>query len=135
LKTSYCLNRNNRFSSYYWTRGSKLCFLTCFSYSSCYFLFLVFSQNCYSVNSLRLSLLHGNPISCPVFCTFGTPSWYIVHVPPYSWHRTCRFLEARHSWEPGSSFTMGDVSPFHLLPKVSGANFLWEKANHTFLTH
>ncbi len=36
LATSYCLNRNNRVSSFYWTRGSKLCFLTCLSYFSCY---------------------------------------------------------------------------------------------------
>jgi hypothetical protein len=37
MATSYCLNRNNRVCSFYWTRGSKLCFLTCFSYFSCYF--------------------------------------------------------------------------------------------------
>jgi hypothetical protein len=42
LANSYCLNRNNRGSSFYKTRGSKLCFLTCFSYFSCYFLILVF---------------------------------------------------------------------------------------------
>jgi hypothetical protein len=47
LATSYCLNRNNRVSSFYWTRGSKLCFLTCFSYFSCYFLILVFLRNRY----------------------------------------------------------------------------------------
>jgi hypothetical protein len=65
--TSYCLNRNNRVSSFYWTRGSKLCFLTCFSYFSCYFLILVFSQNCYSLISLHLPWLHRNLISCPIF--------------------------------------------------------------------
>ena len=37
LATSYCLNRNYRVSSFYWTRGSKQCFLTCFSYFSRYF--------------------------------------------------------------------------------------------------
>jgi hypothetical protein len=47
LATSYCLNRNNRVSSFYWTRGSKLCFLTCFSYFSRYFHILVFSRNHY----------------------------------------------------------------------------------------
>ncbi len=47
LATSHCLNRNDRVSSFYWSRGSKQCFLTCFSYFSCYFLILVFSQNCY----------------------------------------------------------------------------------------
>ncbi len=61
------LNWNNRVSSFYWTKGSKLCFLPRFSYFSCYFLILVFSWNCYLLISLRLSQLHGNPISCPVF--------------------------------------------------------------------
>ncbi len=37
LATSYCLNRKDRVSSFYWTRGSNQCFLTCFSYFSCYF--------------------------------------------------------------------------------------------------
>ncbi len=45
--TSYCLNRNNRASSFYWTRGSKLCFSTCFSYFGRYFFILVFLQKCY----------------------------------------------------------------------------------------
>ncbi len=62
LATSYCLNRNNRVSSFYWTRGSKQCFFTCFSFFNCYFLILVFSRNCYLLISLRLSWLHGNPI-------------------------------------------------------------------------
>jgi hypothetical protein len=133
--TSYCLNRHNRGSSFYWTRGSKQCFLTCFSHFSCYFLILVFLQNCYSLISLRLFWLHGNPISCPVSCIFGTPSSYVVHAPPYFWHRMCGFLEARRLWKPGSRPTTSDFSPFHLLPKVSGANVNWGNANHTFLTH
>ncbi len=112
LATSYRLNRNNRVSSFNWTRGSKLLFLTCFSYFSCYFLILVFLQNCYLLIYLRLSWLHRNPISCPISCTFGIRSWYVVHVPPYSWHRTRGFLEARRSWEPGSRLTTGDFSPF-----------------------
>ena len=53
LATSYRLNRNNRVSSFYWTRGSKQCFLTCFSYFSCYFLILVFLHNCYLLILLR----------------------------------------------------------------------------------
>ncbi len=32
------LSSNNRVSSFCWTRGSKPCFPTCFSYFSCYFL-------------------------------------------------------------------------------------------------
>jgi hypothetical protein len=64
LATSYGLNRNDRVSSFYKTRGSKLCFLTCFSYFSRYFLILVF---CKIAISLHLSQLHGNPISYPIF--------------------------------------------------------------------
>ncbi len=67
LVTSYRLNRNDRVSSFHWTRGSKQCFLTCFSYFSCYFLILVFSRNCYLLISLCLSWLHGNPIFLSCF--------------------------------------------------------------------
>ncbi len=117
LGTSYCLNRNDRVSSFYWTRGSKLCFLTCFFYFSHHFLILVFSQNRYSLISSRLSRLHRNQISCPVFCTFGRQIWYIVHAPPYFWHRMCGFLKARRSREPGSRLTTGDFSLFRLFLK------------------
>jgi hypothetical protein len=55
--------------------------------------------------------------------------------PQYFWHRTHGFLIARRSWKPGSRLTTGDFSPFHLSPKVSGANVRWANANHTFLTH
>ncbi len=118
LATFYCLNRNDRVSIFYWIRGSKLCFLTCFSYFSRYFLILVFLWKRYLLISLRLSQLHGNPISCPFSHTFGTPSWYVVHTPPYFWHITRGFLEARCSWEPGSRLTTGDLSLFCLSPKA-----------------
>ncbi len=71
LATSHCLNRNNRVSSFYCTRGSKLCFLTCFSFFSCYILILVFLQNCYPLISLHLSWLHGNPILVPFLIPFA----------------------------------------------------------------
>ncbi len=61
------LNSNNRVSSFSWTRESKLCFLTRFSYFSRYFLILVFLWNRYLLISSRLSRLHGNPISPPGF--------------------------------------------------------------------
>ncbi len=61
------LSSNNRVRSFYWIRGSKHCFLTSFSYLNRYFLFLLFSHNCYLLVSLHLSWLHGNWISCPIF--------------------------------------------------------------------
>jgi hypothetical protein len=79
-------------------------------------------RNRYLLISLRLSRLHGNQISCPVSRTIGTPSKYIVHVPPCFWSRTRRFLKSRCSWEPGSSLTTGELSLFCLLPKVSAVN-------------
>jgi hypothetical protein len=114
LATSYHLNKNDRVSSFYWTRGSKQCFLTCFSYFSCYFLL-----------SLHLSRLHGNPIFRPASHTIGTPSKYIVHAPPCFWNRTRGFLEARRLWESVSSLITGKFSLFRLLPKVSAANVHW----------
>ncbi len=122
LATPYCLNRNNRGSSFYWARGSELCYLTCFSYFSCYFLILVFSQKCYILISLRLSWLHGNPISCPVFLYLWHSKLVRCTCTPYFWHRTSGFLEATHLGEPGSRLITGDLSPFCLLPKVSGEN-------------
>jgi hypothetical protein len=129
------LNSINRVSSFCWTRGSKICFLACFPYFCCYFLILVFLQNCYLLISSRLSWLHGNLISCPVFSYL----WHseVVHrmCAPCFWHRMRGFFKARHSREPGSRLTTGDLFPFRLLLKVSHANVCWAIANHTFLTH
>jgi hypothetical protein len=132
LGTSYGLNRNDRVSSFYKTRGSKLCFLTCFSYFSRYFLILAFLKHCYFFASFSAAW-ESNFLSH--FCTIGTLSWYLIHAPPCFWHRMCGFLKARRSWEPGSRLTTGEFSPFHLLPKVSCVNTHWSNANDTFLTH
>ncbi len=129
------LNRNDRVSSFYWTRGSNLCFLTRFSYFSCYFLILVFLQNCYSLISLRLSWLHQNPITSPIFLYLWHSEVVCCTWAPTFWHRPRGFFEARRLWEPGSRLTTGDLSPFRLLPKVSGANVRLANANCTFLTH
>ncbi len=103
LVTSNRLNRNNRVSSFYWTRGSKLCFLTCFSYFSRYFHILVILQNHYLLISLR-------PFSAARESDFLShfSYLYIVHAPPCFWHRTRGFLKARRSWEPGSQLTTGE---------------------------
>ncbi len=105
-----------------------------FHYFRRYFLFLVFSQNCYSLISLRLFRLHGIQFLVPFSRTFDTLSQYVVHAPLYFWHRTRGFLEAKHQWEPGSRLTTGDLSPFRLLARVSGMNLHLANANHTFLT-
>ena len=125
LATSYRLNRNDRVSSFYWTRGSKQCFLTSFSYFSCYFLILVFLQKCYLLVSLRLFLAarESNFLSRFLY------QWHseLVHCTctPYFWHRALGFLEARRLWEPGSSLTTGEFSLFRLLRKVSAVNVCW----------
>ncbi len=112
LATSYCLNRNNRVSSFYKTSRSKQCFLTCFSYFGCYFHILVFSWNFYVLISLRpfSAAQESDFLSC--FSYLGTPSWYVVHGPPCFWHRMRGFLEARRLWEPGSRLTTGENFPF-----------------------
>jgi hypothetical protein len=129
LATSYQLNRNNRVSSFYWTRGSKQCFLTCFSYFNRYFLILVFSRNCYLLICLRLSWLHRNPSSRPILVPLARRVNTHTQAPPYFRHRTSGFLEARRSWEPDSSLTTGEFSLFRLLPKVSIANVRWTEHN------
>ncbi len=62
-------------------------------------LLLVFLQNCYLLTSLRISWLHGNLISCPVSCTLGTPSQYIVHVPSrvLTGYQCSNTLDQRHT--------------------------------------
>ncbi len=123
--TSYCLNRNNRVSSFYWTRGSKLCFLTYFAYFSCYFLILVFSQNCYLLICLRLSRLHGNPISRPISRTIGTSS----NMPYMHPHNSgtecvgCLKQDARGNLVVTSLWVNFPLSAFLL--KVFGANVCW----------
>ncbi len=128
------LNRIDRVSSFYWTRRSKLCFLTRFSYFSCYLLILVFLQNCYSLISLRLSWMHRNQISCPVFLYLWNSEVVRCMCAPILLAQK-GFLEARCRRQPGSWLTISDLSPFHLLLKVSGANVRWANANHIFFTH
>ncbi len=67
-------------------------------------LLLIFLQNCYLLIS-----------SCQ----------YIVHAPPCFWNRTRGFLEARCSWEPGSSITTVEFFLFRVLWKVSAVNVRW----------
>jgi hypothetical protein len=110
LVTSYRLNRNDQASNFYKTRGSKLCFLTCFSYFSCYFHILVFSQNCHVLISLRPFFTARESDFLSRFSYLGTPSWYVA--------RMCVFLEARRSWEPGSRLTTSEIFPF--LPFAKG---------------
>jgi hypothetical protein len=71
LASSLSQSSNDSISSFYWTRGSKLCFLTNFSYFSCYYFILEFLHSCYLLISLRLSWLHRNPISHPIFSNRG----------------------------------------------------------------
>jgi hypothetical protein len=115
LATSYCLNRIDRVSSFYWTRGSKLCFLTCFSYFSCYFLILVFLRNRYLVILFApfLAAWESDFSSCFL----------------YHWHSklvrcTCApIILAQNVWVSQSktlvvsSLTTGEFSPFCLFAK------------------
>ncbi len=87
------LSSNDRISSFYWIRGSKHCFLTSCSYLNCYFLFLVFLRNCYLLVSSRLSRLHENLISRPVFSYPWYSQYHVVRVPPYFWHTWWLFLK------------------------------------------
>ncbi len=121
ISDNLLLSSNNRICSFDWIRGSKHCFLTSFSNHKCYFLLLVFLQNCYLLVSSHLSRLCGTPISHPVFIPFVLRIPRCTCAPTFLAHMT-RFLKARRSWEPGTRISTGFLSPFHLLPKVSHAN-------------
>jgi hypothetical protein len=133
LVSSLSLSSNNRVGSFYWTRGSKLCFLTSFSNFSCYFLILEFLLSCYILVSLRLFWVHGNPIFVPFLKPWALPgSMSYVHPHISGTHHAC-FLRARRLWDPGSGLSTGFFSHFRSLPKISGANIHWAIAYHTFL--
>ncbi len=135
MASSLLLSSNDRVSSFYWIIGSKHYFLTSFSKVNCYFLILVFLQNCYLLVSLCLSWLHGNPISSPIFSyLWDSKVLHRTYAPIFLAHITC-FLEARCSREPGTRISTGFLSPFHLLPKVSHANVPWAIVNHNFSSH
>jgi hypothetical protein len=90
---SIALSSNDRISSFYWIRGSKLCFLTSFSYLNCYFLFLVISHNCFLLVSLRLSWLHVNPSSRHIFSYLWDSEYHVIRAPPYFLHTSHVFLK------------------------------------------
>ena len=135
MASSLLLSSNNRISSLYWTRGSKHCFFTSSSYRNCCFLILVFLRNPYLLVSLRLSWLHGNPISCPVFSYLWCSEELCRTCTPIFLAHIIRFLEERHLQEPGTRISTNFLSPFCLLPKVSHGNVHWAIANHTFSYH
>ncbi len=131
LATSHCLNRNDRVSSFYWTRGSKLCFLTCFSYFSRYLFSSIFAKSLLT-NFFAPFLAAWESDFLSRFSYLWHSKMVRLHAPPYFWHRMHGFLEARCSWEPGSQLTTSDFSPFRLLPKVSGANVRWTECKSYF---
>ncbi len=136
LATSYCLNRNDRVSSFYWTRGSKLCFLTCFSYFSCYFHILVFLQNCYLLIS---------------FCAFlGCMGiWFLVpFLVPLALQASTSYMRPHISGTECVGFLKQDARvnlvvaslPVNFPLSAFCQRFLVQtsvglNANHTFLTH
>ncbi len=136
LATSYCLNRNNRVSSFYWTRGSKLCFLTCFSYFSCYFHTLVFLQNCYLLilfcaflgcTGIRFLVPFLLPLALWASLSYMRP--HISGTEPMGFSKQ----DARGNLVVDSQPVIFPLSAFckrFLVQTTIGLN-----ANHTFLTH
>ncbi len=121
---------NDRVSCFYWTRRSKQCFLTCFSYSSCYFLIQVFLQNHYLLISSCLSRLHGNPIFL---------SHFLI---PLALQASTSYMHSHVSGTERMGFSKQDARgklvvaslpanlPFSaFLPKVSAANIRWTEHN------
>ncbi len=136
LANSYCLNRNNRVSSIYWTRGSKLCFLTCFSYLSCYFHILVFLQNCYSLN-----------ISCTFLGCTGI-QFLVPFLVPLALRASTLYMHPHISGTERVGFSKQDARgnlvvaslPVNFPLSTFCRRFLVQtsvglNANHTFLTH
>jgi hypothetical protein len=117
LGDNLLLNRNNRVISFCWTNWSKLCFLTSPSNFCCYFLILVLLQNCYLLFFCAFLGCTGIQFLVPFSCTFWHSKVVRCTCTPMFWHRMRGFLKGRHSREPGSRLTTGDLFPFRLLPR------------------
>jgi hypothetical protein len=102
MASSLLLSSNNRISSFYWIRGSKHCFLTSFLYLNCYFLIIVFLRNHYLLVSLRLSWLHRNLISHPIFSYLWYSKVLCCTCAPIFLAHIMLFLKARCLQEPGT---------------------------------
>ncbi len=133
MVSSLLPSSNNSISSFYWTRGSKLCLFTGFSYFGCYFLMLGFLHSHYLLVSLCLSQLHRNLISHPIFSYLGHSEVVRCMCTPMFLAHIVHFLIARRLWDPGTRLSTGFISHFHLLPKVSDVNVHWAIDYHTFL--
>jgi hypothetical protein len=136
LATSYRLNRNDRVSSFYWIRGCKLCFLTCFSYFSRYFHILLFLQNCYLLN---------------FFCAFlGCTGiqFLVLFLVPLALQASTLYMRPHISGTECVGFSKQDAHvnlvvasiPVNFLLSAFRRRFLVQtsvglNANHTFLTH
>ncbi len=107
------LSSNDRICSFNWIRGSEQSFLTSFSNFYCYFLFLVFSQDCYLLVSSHLSWLRRTLIFHPVSIPFVLRIPCSTCAPMFLAH-IMRFPEVRRSWEPGTRISTGILSPFCL---------------------
>jgi hypothetical protein len=123
--SSLLLSSYNRLSSFCWTRGSKNCVLTSFSYISCYFLILRFSHSFYFLVSLQLSWLHENwiPLSC--FLIPWALQGIVLYMHPISGTGHAVSLGVRLLWDPGSRLSTRLFSHSHSLLNVSGANVHW----------
>ncbi len=87
------LSSNDRVHSFYWIKGIKHCFLTCFSYLNSYFLILVFLHNCYLLVSLLLSWLQRNLMYCPIFSYLWDSKVLRRMCAPIFWHTSRSFLK------------------------------------------
>ncbi len=114
---SLLLSSNNWVSSFCWTRGSKLGFLTSFSYFSCYFLILGFLLSPYFLVPSCLSWLHGNQISPSCFLMPWALQGSALYMHPHVSGTGCTVsLGARLLWDPGSRLNTG-LFPFSLFAK------------------
>jgi hypothetical protein len=82
-----------------------------------------------------LSRLHRNQISRPISCTLALQAGMSYMRPHVTGTERMGFLKQDACGNLVVDPLPVKISPFHLLPKVSGANVCWTNANHTFLTH
>jgi hypothetical protein len=116
--SSLLLCSNKRVISFCWTKGSKLGFLTIFSYFSCYFLILGFLLNHYFLVSLHLSWLHRNQISLSCFLILEHSQLVCWTCTPCFRHRLCCYTQSKTFVGPWSILSTGLFSILTLCQRL-----------------
>jgi hypothetical protein len=129
LASSLLHSSYDRVDSFYWIRGSKLCFLTSFlllSYSR------IFAWPLLTSFLVPFLAAQESNFLSHFFKPWTLPGSMLYVHPHISGACHACFLRARHLWDPVSGLSTRFFSHLSSLTKVSGANVQWAIAYQPF---